>query len=226
MSKKIVYKYTSRSRPNNFFRGLKSIRDNSIDDNYEVICSFDLDDETMNDDTVKLIMLNFGNLKWFFGESKSKIDAINRDLDKLPDDWDILVNMSDDMVFTKRGFDNIIREAFENNFPDGDGFIHFHDGCQNRLATMSIIDRKHFERTGCVIYHPDYISVFCDNEVQEVAKILGRYKYMGDDVRIFEHRHPLHMKGVPMDKQYIFTEGFYQIDQQTYYRRKQINFGL
>ena len=48
MSKKIVFKYTSRSRPDNFFRGLRSIIDNCVDNNYEVLCSFDEDDKSMN----------------------------------------------------------------------------------------------------------------------------------------------------------------------------------
>lgn len=215
MSKKIVYKYTSRSRPNNFLRGLKSIIDNSVDDNYEIICSFDLDDETMNNEWLKLVLINFEKVKCFFGESKSKIDAINRDLDKLPDDWNILVNMSDDMIFFKYGFDNIIRDAFDRE----DLFVHFHDGCQNRLATMSIIDRKHFDRFG-FIYHPDFKSVFVDNFHQDYAIKHGCYKYMGDDVRIIDHLHPLHKKGIPMDKQYLFTESFYPVDQATYLRLK------
>jgi hypothetical protein len=221
MSYKIVYKYTSRSRPDKFFRGLESIRDNSVDNNYEVICSFDEDDETMNCDVVKSMLPNFENVKWFFGKSESKIHAINRDIDKFPEKWDILVNMSDDMVFTKYGFDNIIREAFDRE----DLFVHFHDGNQNRLSTLTIEDKKHFDRFG-YIYHPDYISVFSDNEAQDVAKMLSCYKYVGDDVRIFEHRHPLHNKAYKMDAQYVHTESFYQFDMATYYRRKSINFNL
>jgi hypothetical protein len=223
MSKKIVFKYTSRSRPENFMRGLNSIIDNCVDDNYWVICSFDSDDLSM--DSIRELLDGKERVSCFFGKSKSKIDAINRDLCELIKDWDILINMSDDMVFIHKGFDNLIRQAFESNFPSGDGFLHIHDGNQNQLATMSIIDKKHFDRFG-YIYHPDYVSVFCDNEAQDVAKMLGCYYYLGDGVRLIEHRHPLHNKSYPMDAQYFHTESFYQQDSETYYRRRALNFGL
>jgi hypothetical protein len=222
---KIIFKYTSRSRPNNFFRGLNSIVDNCESKCYEVLCTFDLDDASMNNDFVKGVLLGYDFVKFYFGVSISKIDAINRDLDKLPPQWDILVNMSDDMVFIQYGFDNIIRKGFEDNFSNGDGFLHFHDGCQKKLATMSIIDKKHFDRFG-YIYHPYYLSVYADNEAQEAAIMLGCYHFMGDDVRILEHLHPLHRKSILMDAQYQRTESFYEQDRRTYNIRKSFNFGL
>jgi hypothetical protein len=38
------------------------------------------------------------------------------------------------------------------------------------------------------IYHPSYLSVYCDNEATEVAKRLGKYLYKPDSV--YTHLHP------------------------------------
>lgn len=223
---RLFIKYTSRSRPNNFFRGLDSIVNNLSDkDNYTILCSFDEDDLSMNDTHVLNRLSDYKNVVYYFGLSKTKVDAINRDLNFAPD-FDILINMSDDMVFTKKGFDDIIRKAMSDNFPDTDGWLHFYDGNQNRLSTMSIFGKKYFDRFG-FIYHPDFISVYCDNREQDVAKILGKYKYMGDEEKILLHIHPLHGHGIElMDDQYKHTESFYPQDRATYNRHIQNNFYL
>ena len=219
-TKKIVFKYTSRSRPNNFFRGLNSIIDNCNLDNYEVLCTFDEDDTTMNNDFVKGVLSGYDFVKFYYGKSISKISAINNDLDKLPDDWDILVNMSDDMVFIQNGFDNIIRQ---NSIGNEDCLYHYPDGFVNeRLITMSIMDKTYFYRFG-YIYHPSYSSLFCDNEQMQVAKILGRYTYFNQ--HLFNHLHPAWGKAI-YDAQYQHTEGFYQQDGEVFRQRQSINFGL
>ena len=176
---KILYKFTTRSRPELFKRGMESIIDNSSSDNYHILVSVDDDDESMRQE------FNYPNTTIVSGKSKNKIDAINRDIDKFGGDWDILVNMSDDMVFTKKGFDDVIRESF-NVLPDYSEVIvadfnlciHFPDGNRNDLITMAIMGREYYERFN-YIYHPDYISLWCDNEMTDVAKILGCYKYFG-----------------------------------------------
>ena len=222
---RILYKYASRSRPDLFYRGLISIFNNSISQNFIVLATLDENDPTLADYKKMIYDFPTNQLIVKIGQSKNKIDAINRDLSDFSEPWDILVNMSDDMVFTKYGFDNTIRSGFLTYFPKGDGFLHFHDNCQNRLATMSIIDKKYFNRFG-YIYHSDYVSVYCDNEAQDVAKIFGRYAYMGDSIRILEHLHPLHNPMIKMDSQYVHTESFYSQDEATYNRRKKINFEL
>lgn len=225
---KILFKYASRSRPQNFFRGLDSIVNNLSDkENYHIQITLDSDDHTMNTVSVRDRIASYSNTSVFFGTSKNKIDAINRDRKKFPDDWQILINFSDDQIFTKKGFDDIIRSEMQKHFPDLDGFLHFHDGNQPRLATMSIIGKKHYDRTG-YIYNPDYISVYCDNHAQEYAQALGKYKYMGDKVNIMMHIHPLHGHKVEFDAQYNKTEDrkIYLKDKETYRKYKMNNFGL
>jgi len=171
------------------------------------------------------------NIKIVSGKSKDKVDAINRDIE-LVKDWDFLCCMSDDMVFNVKGFDEIIRDAFNSgvmcfDIPQTkkynlDQFIHFPDGNRKDLCTMSIIGMTYYERDK-YIYNPEYASLYCDNEAQEVAKIRGCYKYV--DTQIFEHLHPAYGKAV-FDSQYQHTESFGTIDAQTYQRRKENNYGL
>lgn len=218
---KILFKFTTRSRPELFLRGMNSIIDNCTNENYQILVSVDKDDTSM-----ATMEQNFwGNSKVVFcyGHSTGKINAINRDLNVI-DKWDILVNMSDDMVFNTKGFDVIIREsfaAFEGGY-ELDRCIHFPDGNTTELITMSILGRKYFDRFG-YIYHPDYISLFCDNEQTDVAKLLGKYCYT--PIMIFEHLHPAFGKA-QSDQQYDHTESFWHQDEATYKLRRSMNFGI
>ena len=221
---KILYKFTTRSRPHLFNRGMKSIIENSSSDNYHILVSTDIDDETM------LKPFDYSNTTIISKTSKNKIDAINRDLNEFTTiyDWDILVNMSDDMVFTKKGFDDVIRKAFDyevnNTHTVGslDRCLHFPDGNRNDLITMAIMGREYYNRFN-YIYHPDYISLWCDNEMTDVAKQLGCYKYVNE--HILEHKHPAYGKGA-FDRQYVKTESYSVVDEVTYHKRKANNFGI
>jgi len=207
----ILYKFATRSRPLKFRALIENIVQLTHHEDYTILVSIDEDDETMlNTDTLNLpIVLRVGN-------SKNKIDAINRDLPY--NDWDILVNVSDDMWFTKYGFDIDIIEAFENNL---DQYIHFPDGFTNeRLCSMSIIGREYYERFG-YIYHPDYVSLWCDNESMEVAQMLGKYKYVNKN--IFVHNHPVWLNQ-PQDELLRKTQSFERQDKRVYNKRKACGF--
>ena len=190
---------------------MRSIIDNCASWNYHILVSVDSDDESMHRN------FDYPNTTIISGVSKNKIDAINRDLNKYSGDWDILVNMSDDMVFTKKGFDDIIRDNCEL-----DQCLHFPDGNRNDLITMAIMGYYYYERFN-YIYHPDYRSLYCDNEMTDVAKQLGCYKYI--DEQILEHRHPAYGKGV-FDAQYQHTESYSPLDKAIYEKRKANNFNL
>lgn len=210
---KLLFKYTSRSRPELFERGLKSIIDNCVSNQYKILVTVDENDASMfkywNDPRITTII----------GESKNKVDAINRDVNEFIYDWGVLVNMSDDMIFTQKGFDNIIRDSFENT----DQCIHFPDGSTgDRLISMSILGRDYYKRFN-YIYNPEYVSLYCDNETMDVAKILGKYKFVNEN--IFLHLHPAHGNALN-DNQYRYTESFHPIDQATYLKRKAMNYGL
>jgi len=215
---KILFNFASRSRPNKFYKTIENIIAMCESPNYEIVCTLDTDDKSMDVD----VLWDWFNKKVppvqiMWGESKNKIHAINRGIPF--GEWDILVNVSDDMEFLVKGFDNIIREAFAG---DLDKCLHFPDGNTTEIITMSILGRTYFNRFGYV-YHPDYISLWADNEQTDVAKMLGKYVFI--DKQIFSHNHPAFGKAAT-DAQYNHTESFFYIDKDTYDRRKQLNFDI
>jgi hypothetical protein len=209
--KSIIYNFASRSRPEKLKACLENIKAMSASENYDVVIKIDSNDPAdyswLLDTTEYAVML---------GLSRNKIHAINRDFD--PTGYDIIVNMSDDMWFIAEGFDNVIRQHC-----GPDDFVHFPDGFVNeRLSTMSIMGIDYYNRFG-YIYHPDYTSLWCDNEAQDVAQKLGRYKYVPE--HIFEHRHPQYGKA-PTDAQYRKTESYYHADRVVYNHRKKKGFPI
>lgn len=217
----ILLNFASRSRPDKFFKTIDNIIKNVSDLNsIKIVATIDDDDRAMNtaDCLNKLDVLSKSiNFEVCWGKSLNKIDAINRGVPK--DGWDILVNVSDDMEFIKYGFDEVLRNEFNGNF---DLCLHYPDGNTKEIITMSILGKHYYDRFNYV-YHPDYVSLWADNEQTEVAKILGKYRYC--DVQIFSHNHPAFGKA-PTDQQYIHTESYYYIDKDTYDVRKFNKFGL
>jgi hypothetical protein len=214
----ILFKLATRSRPQKAKKAIENIIMLCNSMNYTILVSIDEDDESMfgfsyPDDNVFISR----------GTSKNKIDAINRDMD-IFEGWDILINTSDDMVFEIKGFDNIIRQDFKGNF---DQVIHYSDGYQKgNLMTMSIMGVNYYKRFG-YIYHPDYVSLWCDMEATEVAKMLSKYEYKGDQKVLFTHRHPAWGLS-EFDAQYQKTEAqnVNQKDYETYLKRKSKLFNL
>ena len=218
---KILFKYTTRSRRSNFLRGYDSIVNNVNSENYHILISIDKDDSTM----FPLPELK-GNHTIIVGSSKNKIDAINRDVNEFTTlcDWDIIVNMSDDMLFTVKGFDSIIRDSFRYLDTFGPGFnfdqcIHFPDQNQGQnCMTMSILGRHYYDRDK-EIYKNEFESLWVDIVAQEEAQIRGCYKFVNQN--IFLHLHPS-FGDCGYDEQYRATEdwGVRQRDYATYLRLK------
>lgn len=181
---RILFKYPSRGRPERFFRSLDTIYNNLYDlENFHVSCTLDEDDLSMNNESVISKINGYKNISISWGLSESKVHAINRDL---PDYGDIIVVMSDDMWFTFYGFDQIIRESFSDSL---DWLVHLPDNdAKDVLAVMYIAGRPFYERRG-YIYYPGYKSLHCDNEIQAIARKLGRYKYVNCPGIIF-HGNP------------------------------------
>lgn len=222
MAAKILFKYTSRSRVENFFRGLDSIVSNLANkEDYHVLCTFDTSDkEYANSEFVERLK-RYDNLSHYFGISTSKVNAINRDLPFAPP-FSILINFSDDQIFIKNGFDDDIRKDFNGDY---DQFLHYPDSnVKHLLPTMSVIGVDYYSRFN-YIYMENFHNVYCDNAEMDKAKILKKYKYV--DRQIFDHLHPAFGRA-PMDAQYEKTEekSGYARDHATYIRLKKNNFGL
>lgn len=156
----------------------------------EYIISMDRDDDTMNNDPVRnrldAIIAGGADLKYFYGDSKTKIEAINADMDKASDDWDMVFNGQDDMIPTSDGYDDVMLTRLFELFPDTDGAVWLNDQYMGYDENCTIVaaGRKYYERFG-YLYYPGYDSVFADNEYTEVGKALGKLVYVSD--RVVKH---------------------------------------
>lgn len=212
---KTLINFATRSRPEKFHACMQNFRDCFF--NYRVALKVDRNDPALR----HYLSEAYPEIMLYIGRSDSKVHAINRDIPM--HDWDVIVNASDDIVWSVNAGQEI-----QKNF-QSDTFLHFPEPYaesqaykKNResISVCSIMDRAYFDRFG-YIYHPDYKSLWCDNEATEVAKKLGRYKFISKV--IFEHHHPAAGKG-QKDDQYKKTEAFGAIDKNTFLRRKLKNF--
>ncbi len=219
---KILIKFPTRGRRDKFFNVLDiyyQLAENI--DNVEFQITIDTDDESMNNHNVLAKLKTYKNLKYNLGFSKNKINAVNRDI--TIGDWDIILIASDDMIPKVKGYDNIIRNKMTELYPNTDGVLWFNDGNQgNRLNTLCILGKKYYERFN-YIYHPDYTSLWADNEFMDVANLLNKQTYFNDI--IIRHEHPDAGFG-KRDFVHIDNVKFDTIDRNVYIKRKEKNFGL
>lgn len=214
---RLLIKYATRGRPELFLQALSNINNTISTDDYLIMVSADEDDNKMNNDFIKTRINDYKNVKIIFGISKNKVDAINRDMEGI--NFKILINMSDDMCFIRKGWEKIIEQrVIETWGTDSlDWFAHFNDGFVfEKLPTMSIMGREYYDRTKH-IYHPSYGSVSCDAEAMYVAMMLGRYKYFNDN--LFVHKHPANMY-MPTDDTYRRNDKYGQADTENYFNRR------
>jgi hypothetical protein len=145
---------------------------------WQWIITMDLDDPTMNNDPIRKYLDSKPNLKYFYGNSKTKVEAVNADI---PDDgsWDILLTVSDDMLPRKKGFNNIICDDMLKYFPEADGALFYPDGGLggNKCWTLSIIGKNYYDLDSYV-YNPSFESLWCDNAAQDVAMARKKLKYI------------------------------------------------
>lgn len=216
----ILCKVTSRGRPNELIKCIKSYLDLAHNPTaLKWLFSFDVDDEkyaslSFTDSIAHLIP----GCSIAFGKSNSKIHAINRDMehfDKM-NDWHILVNISDDQLAEVEGWDKDIRETMPN---DLDASLWYFDGRQERLNTMEIVGRKYYERFN-YIYYPEYKSFFCDNEAHEVAESLGKLIKTGRCIIKHYHYNWTNATHMKRDDTYIKAEKHWSHDETLYKQRK------
>jgi hypothetical protein len=120
-----------------------------------------------------------------YDKDTDKISAINSHINGL--DFDIVVCASDDMVPQVDNWDFEIADAMRQHFPKLDGCVHFNDGhTDGKLITFSILGRELYKHFGYV-YHPDYKSLYCDNEFTQEVTRMDKVKYI--DKVIVKHEH-------------------------------------
>lgn len=213
---KLLIKFPTMSRPEKFINTLNKYYSNlSGNNDYQFIISLNEDDMTMNNKKMLSFLDSKPNLKYFFGNHKTKIQAINADVEKADNDWDVILLASDDMIPYRQKYDMFILNNMNKHFPNMDGALHFNDGRAGRkLLTLSILGRKLYDEFG-YIYHPDYISLWCDNEFMDVVKQMNKYVFVD---RIIIKHDWIDYTGT--DSLHKRNESFFGKDKQTYLKRK------
>ena len=142
----LVIKFPTRGRPEKFLNVLKKYYNFLDDKNTTFIVSCDSDDESMQQDYVKEVLGKYKNVHVYYGNSKTKIEAVNADMENVGD-FDILLLASDDMIPMVKGFDTIIKNKMKEFYPDTDGVLWFNDGFQGKnLNTLCILGKKYYDR--------------------------------------------------------------------------------
>lgn len=225
---KLLVKFPTRGRPTKFLNTLSKYQHMRSTDSVHFKVTIDEDDKTMNNYQVIRAMQMWGNLSIdVMPAPGGKIKAINHGVSEVIDSYDIILLASDDMIPIIRGYDQIIIETMQRMWPDTDGVLWFNDGfrgmaTKHPLNTLCILGREYYKRFG-YIYHPDYKSLWCDNEFMDVANQLGRQFYL--DEIIIKHDHPMNV-GTREDTLNHRDKSYYDYDERIYQQRKASNFYL
>lgn len=175
---RLLIKFPTRNRVKVFKDTFQKYYDRSSKQHpIQFLITMDADDNSMNNQDIRDYFDSFPcPIKYCYGNSKSKIEAVNANLEG--EDFDILLLASDDMVPCQQDYDSIIITKMQEHYPDLDGVLHFNDGrVGSGLNTLSIMGKKMYDRFG-YIYHPDYKSLWCDNEFHEVTQAMGKVTYI------------------------------------------------
>lgn len=214
----ILIKFPSRGRPDKFKNTFDSyVHLASSLHNIKFICTFDEDDSSMNNQDIKYFLDNHKYpVDYYYGNSSNKIEAINANLDNVGFDYDILILAADDLYPIEQGYDNIIVNDMIKEHPDMDGCLHYmNPNWEERLDIGCIMTKKYFDRFR-YIYHPSYKTIYCDNEYTNVARLLGKHRYIPK--QIFMHNYVV--SDPTADRNWIHNNE----DERNYNQRKERNF--
>jgi hypothetical protein len=219
---KLAIVMATRGRPLQFFRNLNHLYKNlSYELDFKVIINADVDDETMNNATIRRRLEGYPNLECHFDDNATKIQAINRNIDSC--DFDVLLVMHDDMQVVAKGFDKTIVETMTQHFPDYDGVLNLNDGFVGKQCnTIPVIGRKFYDRFGYV-YNPEYVATIGNLELTQVSKILKK-EFVVDEV-LMRHNHPAWNAG-SSDEIYKRSAQHFDQDLYTFTQRRMRTFDL
>ena len=216
---KILVNYPSRSRPHKFFKIItdyhtKSSGKHSI----HYLIKIDSNDYSMNPDRIaafcRKVGVDFTLL--VLPDCKGKIDAINRGVNL--ENHDFVVCIADDMNVEETGWDDILVRDFGGDYSLSLNYnIDPRLGDYKSLLVLPIIGKDLYNRFG-YIYHPSYVSEFCDNEQTEVFEQLQKNKHI--DRKVFYHDWDNNQDAL-MQRNIRIGHG---IDKTTYEKRKSASF--
>lgn len=151
--------------------------------------------------------------------SKNMVEATN-DIAKLCA-GQLIILVSDDM-WSCELWDTKILHKFE--MINGPGILQVSDGITVTKLTIPIMNREAYKKLG-YIYHPDYISMYADDDLRKTALQHGMY-YNGTDIMI-EHRH-YSVNKAKMDKTYASENSrtAWKIGEQVFFERAKNKFPI
>ena len=215
---KLLIKFPTRGRKEQFFSTFNKFHDLAITDDVSFLVSLDKSDDVMTDPEILESLSYYVNTTVVVGESTDKIHALNRDLDSYDKKWDIVLLAADDTVPCTLGYDKKIIDAMKDHYPDTDGVLFFNDGFWGRrLNTQCILGKRYYDRFG-YIYHPGYKYVWCDNDFMQLADMLGKQTYF--DQVIIRHEHPTLIGTGKTDIVHLKNEEYDQIDKKFFEQRR------
>jgi glycosyltransferase involved in cell wall biosynthesis len=134
---------------------------------------------------------------------------------------DLLILVSDDM-FSPEMWDSRILNKYE--IIDGPGILQVYDGITSQKLTIPIMNRLAYIKLG-YMYHPEYISMYADDDLRKTALKHGML-YNATDIFI-EHRHFMNGKA-NYDKTYALENSQKAMahGQKLYYERAKLNFPI
>jgi len=187
----------TRGRPDNVLRFVMSAIDNADQPN-SVECIFYVDEDDPTLDNPLSFFYNWSNLR---GGSLKRY--ANKTLLHIGDrillsectnvcsklaTGEILGYMGDDIIFRTKGWDTLVKTAFDS-YHDKIALVYGRDGYQDeKLATHGFISRKAYEILGYLV-PPHFVSDYSDTWLFEIYQSLGRLHYISE--LYTEHMHPI-----------------------------------
>jgi hypothetical protein len=219
----ILVKYATRGRPAIFLHRLREYIDGAKNPSDCIfLISYDADDPLMGEDVIAAAERMHPNVRCVRGNSKSKIEAINADINAVKEPWSVVIVFSDDMQLRLHHWDERVRMDMQHHYPDTDGCLWYHDASKQRdISTLSCIGRAYYNRFG-FIYEPSYYSFFCDDEYTAVAQEAGKITF--SETVIASHEHPSWGAGMKRDHLYDKNGKYWAQDKANFARRSALGF--
>lgn len=216
---KITLLHPSRGRAvkaNNTFNHWMRLKSNNPDIEIEHVLSIDKDDKHLN-----LYNVLFKTSKIMVANNKSLVEATNRGAAVAT--GDVILYMSDDFYCPEHWDQHIYRIFAEKT--DVPYIIKVHDCLQKPdcdIITIPIMNRALYTRLG-YFWHPDYKSMFVDQDLYYTCKNNGWLDYKLD--LEFPHHHYCNGKSLK-DETYMRSSQNWNSGKATYNIRKSANFPL
>lgn len=176
--------HPSRGRPDKSFQTIYKWINNCFSKDVEILISLDETDPRLND-YIYYFQQHYGIV---VENNKSCVGAINNAARQAI--GDIFIVVSDDTDCFP-GWDTALLKELEGK---EDFLLKTDDGIQDYIVTMTVMDRKYYERDG-FIYHPDFQHQFADTYLTCLADIRGRLIFSNLE---FPHRHYSYSGGKEM----------------------------